>query len=68
MNELLYLKQRLRTRETALTNAHLELARSNGRIQSRKLHTLIDELNEEIAGLNDEILSIEEQLYEQANN
>ena len=65
MNELLYLKQRLRTRETALTNAHLELARSNGRIQKRKLHNLIEDLNEEIAGLNDEIYNIEEQLYEQ---
>ena len=68
MNELLYLKQRLRTRETALTNAHLELARASGRIQSNKLHNLIDDLNQEIAGLKDEINNIEEQIYGHEND
>lgn len=67
-NELKYLKERLRIKESNRLNLQLDLNRCSSRVKVRELKIKIQDLDNEINCLKTEIANIEEQLYGQENN
>lgn len=68
INELKYLKERLRIKESNRLNLQLDLNRCSSRVKVRELKIKIQDLDTEINCLKTEIANIEEQLYGQEND
>lgn len=61
-NELKYLKERLRIKESNRLNLQLDLNRCSSRLKARELKIKIQDLDNEISGLKREIEAIENQM------
>lgn len=61
-NELKYLKERLRIKESNRLNIQLDLNRCSSRLKVRELKIKIQDLDDEISGLKREIEAIENQM------
>lgn len=68
INELKYLKERVRIKESNRLNLQLDLNRCSSRLKVRELKIKIHNLDNEINCLKTEIANIEEQLYGQEND
>lgn len=68
INELKYLKERVRIKESNRLNLQLDLNRCSNRLKVRELTIKIKDLDTEINCLKTEIENIEEQLYGQEND